>query len=140
MNSSKENIEWENESGAYTNRGFAKEKLGDFEGAISDYDKAIENDSTMYEPYLNRGRSHYFLNNPKNACLDFKKAVSLGDTATRTWLNSAGGAWCRNLQMDKERNYDNDGLDPSEEYFRKKKKGNDEDTYFPPEESEPPHY
>ena len=24
--------------------------------------------------------------------------------------------------MKKERNYDNDGLDPSEEYFRKKKK------------------
>ena len=38
--------------------------------------------------------------------------------------------------MEKERNYDNDGL----EYFRKKKKVNDEDTYFPPEESEPPHY
>ena len=30
--------------------------------------------------------------------------------------------------MEKEPNYDNDGLDPSEEYFRKKKKGNDEDT------------
>ena len=42
--------------------------------------------------------------------------------------------------IDNERNYDNDGLDPSEEYFRKKKKGNDEETYFPPEESEPPHY
>ena len=25
--------------------------------------------------------------------------------------------------MEKERNYDNDGLDPSEEYFRKKKNG-----------------
>ena len=42
--------------------------------------------------------------------------------------------------MEKERNYDNDGLDPSEEYFRNKKKGDDEDTYFPLEESEPPHY
>ena len=42
--------------------------------------------------------------------------------------------------MEKEQNYDNDGLDPSEEYFRKKKKDNDEDTYFPLEESEPPHY
>ena len=30
--------------------------------------------------------------------------------------------------MEKERNYDNDGLDPSEEYLRKKKKGNDYDT------------
>ena len=42
--------------------------------------------------------------------------------------------------MDKERNYDNDGLEPLEEYLRKKKKGNDDDTYFPPEESEPPNY
>ena len=41
--------------------------------------------------------------------------------------------------MEKESDYDNDGLDASEEYFRKKKKGND-DNYFPPEESEPPHY
>ena len=38
----------------------------------------------------------------------------------------------------KERDYDNDGLDPSEEYFRKKKK--DDDIYSPPEESELPHY
>ena len=44
------------------------------------------------------------------------------------------------LHMDKKHNYDNDGLDPSEEYFRKKKKSNDDDTYYPPEESEPPHY
>ena len=42
--------------------------------------------------------------------------------------------------MVKEHNYDNDGLDPSEEYFRMKKDNNDMDTYFPPEESEPPHY
>ena len=33
--------------------------------------------------------------------------------------------------MEKEPNYDNDGLDPSEEYFKKKEKGNDDDTYFP---------
>ena len=26
--------------------------------------------------------------------------------------------------------YDNDGLDPSEEYFRKKRKGNDNDLKF----------
>ena len=42
--------------------------------------------------------------------------------------------------MDKKRNYDNDGLDPSEEYYRRKQKGNDEDIYFPAEESGPPHY
>ena len=32
--------------------------------------------------------------------------------------------------MGKERNYDNEGLDPSEEYFREKKKVNDEETFF----------
>tara|TARA_B100000475_G_C14744486_1_gene207725 strand:- start:345 stop:473 length:129 start_codon:yes stop_codon:yes gene_type:complete len=42
--------------------------------------------------------------------------------------------------MEKDRSYDNDGLDTSEEYFRKKEKDNDEITYFPPEESEPPRY
>ena len=42
--------------------------------------------------------------------------------------------------MERESNYDNDGLDPSEEYFRKKKIDNDGETYFPPEESAPPHY
>ena len=42
--------------------------------------------------------------------------------------------------MERENVYDNDVLDPSEEYFRKKKKGKDDDTYFPPEESELPHY
>ena len=42
--------------------------------------------------------------------------------------------------MGKETNYDNDGLDPSEDYFRKKKEINADDTYFPLEESEPPHY
>ena len=30
-----------------------------------------------------------------------------------------------NSFMERESDYDNDGLDPSEEYLRKKKKGND---------------
>ena len=42
--------------------------------------------------------------------------------------------------MKRESNYANDGLDPSEEYFRKKKKDNDQETYFPPEESKPTHH
>ena len=42
--------------------------------------------------------------------------------------------------MERESNYDNDGLDTAEEYIRKNKKDNDEEIYFPPEESEPPHY
>ena len=37
-----------------------------------------------------------------------------------------------NALMGRESDYDNDVLDPAEEYFRKKKKGNDQDTFFPP--------
>ena len=42
--------------------------------------------------------------------------------------------------MGKERNYDNDGLDLSEEYFKKKEKVNDDDTCFSQEDLELPHY
>tara|TARA_B100001029_G_scaffold149396_1_gene131070 strand:- start:317 stop:445 length:129 start_codon:yes stop_codon:yes gene_type:complete len=42
--------------------------------------------------------------------------------------------------MERISDYDNDGLDLSEEYFRKKKKSNDDEIYFPPEELEPLHY
>ena len=45
-----------------------------------------------------------------------------------------------NFFNEKEHNYDNDGLDQSEEYFKNKEKGNDGDTYFSSEESEPSHY
>ena len=34
-------------------------------------------------------------------------------------------------ELGKERNYNNDGLDPSEYYFRKKNKEIDDDTYIP---------
>ena len=42
--------------------------------------------------------------------------------------------------MGKERNYHNDGLDLSEEYFRKKKNDNEDDACFNPKDSEPSHY
>ena len=39
-------------------------------------------------------------------------------------------------------NQDNDGVDPSEEYFKKKVDTyeNDTEEYFPQETSKPPHY
>ncbi len=36
--------------------------------------------------------------------------------------------------------YDNDGLDPSEEYWREINPDHVDEPYFPPEESKPPHY
>ena len=48
--------------------------------------------------------------------------------------------------MKKEFNPDNDGFDPSEEYFKKKnntyenENENENEEYFPQESSKPPHY
>tara|TARA_B100000965_G_scaffold405494_1_gene439784 strand:- start:117 stop:320 length:204 start_codon:yes stop_codon:yes gene_type:complete len=47
------------------------------------------------------------------------------------------GIYIRSIQSKKIIGFIN-GLDPSEEYFRRKENCNNEDTYFPPEESEPP--
>ena len=83
--------------GAYYNRGWNKSKLKDYYGAISDYTKAIEIDPNNENIYVNRGRSYYSLNDKGMACEDFKKAVFLGSTSTKEWLNSEGGSWCRNM-------------------------------------------
>ena len=44
--------------------------------------------------------------------------------------------------MREEINPDNDGYDPSEEYFKKKDERyqNDMEEYYPQESSKPPHY
>ena len=40
---------------AYHNRGVSKDKLGNYKGAIADYDKAIELNPQYASAYNNRG-------------------------------------------------------------------------------------
>ena len=40
---------------AYVGRGYAKESLGDYRGALQDYSKAIELDPNNTDAYYNRG-------------------------------------------------------------------------------------
>ena len=65
---------------AYYNRGLAKQKIGDFNEAISDYTKAIEIDPDDADYYYNRGNSKKELGVLKGACTDWRKAAELGDT------------------------------------------------------------
>ena len=64
---------------AYSNRGSAKERLKDYEGAVADFTKAIEIDPKFASAYSNRGMSKYLLGDLKGACDDARKAADLGD-------------------------------------------------------------
>ncbi|ABM78777.1 tetratricopeptide repeat protein [Prochlorococcus marinus] len=84
---------------AYNNRGIAKRKSGDYQGAIADYSKIIEINPQDAAAYSNRGITKGIgFSDRKGACSDFKKAASLGYQYRINWLNSADGAWCRNMR------------------------------------------
>ena len=83
---------------AYYNRGFAKDELEDYQGAIADLNKAIEINPQLGLAYANRGLVKYKLGDKNGFCSDAKKAVSLGAQSPAKWLNSADGAWCRNMR------------------------------------------
>ena len=87
------------QSTAYFNRGVAKEKLKDYQGAISDYSEAIRIDPNYTDAYYNRGNTYELLNENSKAIADFKNAALLykknGDTA---WFNKASER-IRNLEQ-----------------------------------------
>ena len=73
---------------AYIGRGLSKKNLGDVEGAICDYDMALEliqkddfiKGIGIESPaYLHRGNAKNQLGDLKGACEDWKKAAELGD-------------------------------------------------------------
>ena len=82
----------------HLNRGNTKYHLRDYQGAIADYTKAIEINPQYALNYINRGIAKGMSGDHYGACSDYKKAVSVGNQATAQWLNSAGGAWCRNMR------------------------------------------
>jgi lipoprotein NlpI len=55
-------------------------KRQDYEGALKDYNKAIEIDSQYGYAYLNRGITYEMLRKPVLSCEDWKKAATLGVT------------------------------------------------------------
>ena len=64
-------------SASYNNIGISKADLKDFEGAVSDYTKAIELNPFYREAYYNRGIARYYLSDINGACQDARKAKSL---------------------------------------------------------------
>ncbi|WP_341531744.1 tetratricopeptide repeat protein (plasmid) [Nostoc sp. UHCC 0302] len=62
---------------AYNNRGLSRKEIRDYQGAISDYTKAIELDSSNARAYLNRGLVRVEMGDKKGAIADYKKGDSL---------------------------------------------------------------
>jgi len=60
------------------NEGLAKDKLGDHQGAIGDYTKAIELKPEFAKAYYIRGATYSMLDQKDNALSDFTRAIELG--------------------------------------------------------------
>ena len=59
-------------------KGNVKDYLQDYNGAISDYNKAIEINPNNAEAYYNRGFAKINLGQKDSGCLDLSKAGKLG--------------------------------------------------------------
>jgi len=71
----------------YVHRAMIKKDLGDYQGAIADYTKAIDissrqpgdpYDSQIHVRYFNRGNVKRISGDHQGACADWKKAISFG--------------------------------------------------------------
>ncbi|HEX7413225.1 MAG TPA: OmpA family protein, partial [Bacteroidia bacterium] len=73
----------------YYNRGNAKHEVGDFRGAIEDYNKAIELNPKYADAFYARGMAKGMLDDKEGACLDYRKAFELGDPYAKDAMNNS---------------------------------------------------
>ena len=72
---------------AYYNRGVAKSQLGDFQGAITDYDQAIKIKPDYAEAYYNRGLAKQNLEDNQGAIADYNQAIKIKPDYALAYLN-----------------------------------------------------
>jgi tetratricopeptide (TPR) repeat protein len=81
---------------AYANRGLARYKLGDYEGAIADCDRALAINPRLYDAYNNRGVALYALKDYDRAIVDYDRAIAINPRDAAAYNNRG------TLYMDKE--------------------------------------
>jgi tetratricopeptide (TPR) repeat protein len=73
---------------SYSDRGFARRKLGDEQGAINDYDRAIHLYPNNADAYYSRGVSRYNLKDRQGAIRDYSQAIRLNPNYANAYYNS----------------------------------------------------
>jgi tetratricopeptide (TPR) repeat protein len=81
----------ENRVDAYSNRGFSKAMLNDLQGAIHDFDRAIELAPHSAESYNARGNVNAMAGNPAQSIRDFNRAIRCDRNFADAYYNRAIG-------------------------------------------------
>jgi tetratricopeptide (TPR) repeat protein/S1-C subfamily serine protease len=74
---------------AYNNRGVTKSKLGDKQGAVGDYNMAIQTNPQYSEPYSNRGITKYRSGDKQGAIEDYNIAIRINPQNSDAYGNRA---------------------------------------------------
>ena len=80
----------------FFDRGFAKSNLGDYSGAIVDYNKAIDKNNTEADYYNYRGLAKSYLKDYTAAIKDYNKTIELDPNNLKAYNNR--GNIMRNLE------------------------------------------
>jgi len=75
------------DANAYSNRGLACDKLGNYQQAIKDYNKAIKLNPQYATVYINRGIAYAKLGNTKQGIKDFNKTIELNPQNSLAYYN-----------------------------------------------------
>ena len=72
---------------AYTNRGVARFYLGDFDAAITDFERALRIKPKLAEAFSGRGASRNAKGDPEGALLDFDRALKINEKLVDVYNN-----------------------------------------------------
>jgi tetratricopeptide (TPR) repeat protein/V8-like Glu-specific endopeptidase len=73
----------------YLAAGLEKERKNDYQGALLEYDRAIEANPRYAEAYMGRGFANYKLGERSPALTDFNTAITLNPKLARAYVNRA---------------------------------------------------
>ena len=85
--------------GDLVNRGIEKAKNGDLDGAMADFDRAIELNPKDDAPYYNRAQAKRLKKDTAGAIADYTRAIELGSTNPAAY-NNRGNARSENNDRD----------------------------------------